>query len=79
MRALLVSGAMIVACENARDAKASKAGDVAKGSVVAPVSIVGAHRDSLPGFTVPPQCAVGSIPLPRKPAPTHGGAEDASG
>jgi len=66
LRALLVSGAMIVACENARDAKASKAGEVAKGR--AAVSGVGAHRDSVPGFTVPPQCAVGSIPAPRKPA-----------
>jgi len=68
VRALLVSGAMIVACENARDAKASKAsraGDVAKGSVAAPVSGVGARHDSL-GFTVPPQCARGSLPLPRK-------------
>jgi hypothetical protein len=65
VRALLVSGAMIVACENARDAKASKAGDVAKGSVAAPVAGVGARHDSL-AFTVPPQCARGSLPLPRK-------------
>ena len=62
MRALLVSGAMIVACENARDAKAV---DVAKGSVAAPVAGVGARHDSL-AFTVPPQCARGSLPLPRK-------------
>ena len=68
MRALFVSGAMIVACENASDAKASKAGDPAKGSAVAPASGAGARGDSLPGFTVPAQCAVGSIPLPRKPA-----------
>jgi hypothetical protein len=68
VRALLVSGAMIVACENARDAKASKAGDSSKGSAVASASGAGAHRDSLSGFTVPAQCAAGSIPMPRKPA-----------
>ena len=67
MRALLVSGAMIVACENAGDAKASKAREVAKGSVAAPVSGVGTRHDTL-GFTVPPQCARGSLPVPRKPA-----------
>ena len=69
MRALLVSGAMIVACENARDAKASKAGDDAKGSAVPSLAGMGGWHDTLTGFTVPAQCARGSLPLPRKPAP----------
>ncbi|HEV7705446.1 MAG TPA: hypothetical protein VGO46_14185, partial [Gemmatimonadaceae bacterium] len=77
VRALLVSGAMIVACENARDAKASKgskAGEVAKGSFASSVATGGAWRDSLSGFTVPAQCARGSLPAPRPPGPVHAAA-----
>ncbi len=74
MRAMLVSGAMIVACESARDAKASKAGDSAKGRAIASAASVGTRHDSLSGFTVPAQCAKGSLPMPRKPAPAHAAA-----
>jgi len=65
VRALMVSGAMIVACENAGDAKASKAPGVA------PPAPAVAHRDTVAGFTVPPQCAQGSIPVPRARALAH--------
>jgi hypothetical protein len=59
MRALLVGGAMIVACQNASDARASRTAESAK-------SARGASRDSLSGFTVPAQCARGSLPVPKK-------------
>ncbi|MBK5189870.1 MAG: hypothetical protein JJD97_16630, partial [Gemmatimonadaceae bacterium] len=62
VRALLVGGAMIVACQDARDARASRATDSAK------VVRVATARDSVPGFRVPAQCARGSLPVPRKPA-----------
>jgi hypothetical protein len=71
VRALLVSGAMIVACEDARDARASRAVDSGKGvrSVAGRSAL--ASSDSVPAFTVPPQCARGSVPAPKKPAPTR--------
>jgi hypothetical protein len=67
VRALVLSGAMIVACENAGDAKASKAAAGGASHAVA----AAAHRDSVPGFTVPAQCARGSIPEPLKSARAH--------
>jgi hypothetical protein len=62
MRALAVGGAMIVACQNASDARASRAADAAKSSR-------SAGRDSVSGFTVPAQCARGSVPAPKKAVP----------
>jgi hypothetical protein len=61
MRALAVGGAMIVACQNASDARASRTADSAKP----------ASRDSVTGFTVPAQCARGSVPVPKKAAPAQ--------
>jgi hypothetical protein len=62
VRLLLVAGGIIVACQDARDARASKATDTANA-----VRIVAA-KDTVPAFTVPAQCALGSLPVPRKPA-----------
>ena len=62
MRTLVVGGAMIAACQNASDARASRAADAAK-------SARSAGRDSVSGFTVPAQCARGSVPVPQKAAP----------
>jgi len=69
VRALVVGGALIVACQNARDARASKATDSAamKAKATA-LRVAAAARDSVPGFSVPAQCARGSLPVPRKPA-----------
>jgi hypothetical protein len=67
VRALLVGGAMIVACQNARDAKASRATDLGAGAA-SRVAAANARRDSVPGFVVPAQCAKGSLPVPRKAA-----------
>ena len=64
MRALAVGGAMIVACQNASDARASRSANSAKGAKLA-------SRDSVSGFTVPAQCARGSVPVPRKAAPAQ--------
>ena len=61
MRALVVGAAMIAACQSASDARASRTADSAKAS-----RSEGAHRDSLSGFTVPAQCARGSVPLQKK-------------
>jgi len=61
VRALAVGGAMIVACQNASDARASRAANTAKAS----------SRDSVPAFTVPAQCARGSVPVPKKAAPAQ--------
>ncbi len=61
MRALVVGGAMIAACQSASDARASRTADSAKAS-----RSERAHRDSLSGFTVPAQCARGSVPVPKK-------------
>ena len=66
VHALVVGGAMIVACQDARDARASRATDSAKARQVRVAA--GAMRDSVPGFTVPAQCAWGSLPAPRKAA-----------
>jgi len=68
VRALMVGGALIVACQNARDARASKASDSAAMKAKATALRVASARDSVPGFTVPAQCARGSIPAPRKAA-----------
>lgn len=68
MRALLICGAMIVACQDARDARASRAGDSLNGAHSATARGGTGSRDSVPGFTVPAQCARGSVPLPKKPA-----------
>jgi hypothetical protein len=77
VRALLVGGAMVVACQDARDARASRAsnasraGDSLKGMDVRARLAAGTNagaRDTVAGFTVPAQCATGSIPLPKKPA-----------
>jgi len=61
MRALAAGGAMIVACQNASDARASRAANTAKAS----------SRDSVPAFTVPAQCARGSVPVPKKASPAQ--------
>ena len=61
VRSLAVGGAMIVACQNASDARASRAAHTAKAS----------SRDSVPAFTVPAQCARGSVPVPKKAAPAQ--------
>jgi len=63
MRSLVVGGAMIVACQSASDARASRAADSAKAHGAL------ASRDSVSGFTVPAQCAKGSVPVPQKLAP----------
>jgi hypothetical protein len=70
MRALLVGGAMVVACQDARDAKASRATDSAagRGKGAAVLVASGGFRDSVTGFTVPAVCARGALPMPRKPA-----------
>ena len=68
MRALVVSGAMIVACQSASDARASRAADSAKARTAATRDAY-AGRDSVPGFTVPAQCARGSVPMPKTTAP----------
>jgi hypothetical protein len=71
MRALVVGGAMIAACQGTSDARASRTADSAKAS-----RSERAHRDSLSGFTVPAQCARGSVPVPKKleaaGTPAHG-------
>ena len=61
VRSLAVGGAMIVACQNASDARASRAAHTAKAS----------SRDSVPAFTVPAQCARGSVPVPKKASPAQ--------
>ena len=69
VRALVVGGALIVACQDARDARASKTIDSAAMKARATeLRLAAAARDSVPGFTVPAQCARGSLPVPRKPA-----------
>jgi hypothetical protein len=68
MRALMVGGAMIVACQDARDARASRATDSARGARATELRVAAVARDSVPGFSVPAQCARGSLPVPRKPA-----------
>ncbi len=69
MRALVVGGALIVACQDARDARASKTTDSAATKAKASaLRVAAAARDSVPGFSVPAQCARGSLPVPRKPA-----------
>ncbi|MDQ2929437.1 MAG: hypothetical protein M3Y05_01265 [Gemmatimonadota bacterium] len=67
MRALVVGGAMIVACQDARDARASRADSarvVAKGVAASHGAVA---RDST-GFSVPAVCAQGGLPVPRKAA-----------
>ena len=59
---------MIVACQSASDARASRAADSAKART-ADARGVRASRDSVPGFTVPAQCARGSVPMPKTTAP----------
>jgi hypothetical protein len=68
VRALLVCGAMIVACQDARDARASRTADSAKNARGSDARGALASRDTVPGFTVPAQCAKGSVPLPKKQA-----------
>jgi hypothetical protein len=74
VRALVVGAAMIVACQvvacqDARDARASKTTDSAAMKARATeLRVAAAARDSVPGFTVPAQCARGSLPVPRKSA-----------
>src|SRR5665213_1325712 len=70
MRGMVVAGALIVACQDARDARASRATDSAKVARASGLRLAaaGAVRDSVPGFSVPAQCARGSLPVPRKPA-----------
>jgi hypothetical protein len=68
VRTLVVGGAMIVACQDARDARASRAADSAKGVRSAAARGALAGSDSVSGFTVPAQCAMGSVPAPKKPA-----------
>jgi hypothetical protein len=70
MRGVVVAGALIVACQDARDARASRADSsalAAKG-VAERVAAAGGWRDSVTGFSVPAVCARGGLPVPRKPA-----------
>ncbi|HEY2898781.1 MAG TPA: hypothetical protein VGJ12_16695, partial [Gemmatimonadaceae bacterium] len=69
MRALVVGGAMIMACQSASDARASRTTDSAKAAGSAKARGALASRDSLSAFTVPAQCARGSVPIPQKAAP----------
>jgi hypothetical protein len=71
VRLLVLAGGMLVACENARDARASKANEGRPAMVAQTISNGESHRDSISGFTVPAQCATGSIPVPRKPVPAR--------
>lgn len=71
VRLLVLAGGMLVACENARDARASKAKEGRPAMVAQTISNGESHRDSISGFTVPAQCATGSIPVPRKPVPAR--------
>lgn len=68
VRALVVGGAMIVACQDARDARASRATDSARVPRATELRVAAAARDTVTGFSVPAQCARGSLPVPRKPA-----------
>jgi len=68
VRALLICGAMIVACQDARDARASRGRDSLNDARSAAARRAVGARDSVPGFTVPAQCARGSVPVPKKPA-----------
>ncbi len=71
MRGLVVAGALIVACQDARDARASRTTDSlaeASKGVAARVAAAGGWRDSVTGFSVPAVCARGGLPVPRKPA-----------
>jgi len=71
VRALLMCGAMIVACQDARDARASRAGDSLNAASSTSARGKPGSRDSVSGFTVPAQCAKGSVPQPKKPAPAQ--------
>ena len=79
-RAVGVGGALIVACQNACYASASKTTDsAAMKARAAALRAAAAARDSAQGFAVPAQCARGSLPVPRKPASAvvakHAGAD----
>ncbi len=68
---MVVAGALLVACQNARDARASRASDSARDASSALArrgAASGGWRDSVTGFTVPAVCARGALPVPRKPA-----------
>lgn len=67
MRAVVVGGAMIVACQDARDARASRADSARVVAERVAASRVAAARDST-GFSVPAVCAQGGLPVPRKAA-----------
>ncbi|MFI5242520.1 MAG: hypothetical protein ACHQRL_05890 [Gemmatimonadales bacterium] len=74
VRLLVLAGGMVVACDSAPDARASKAKG-GRPAMVAQTSSTGeSRRDSLAGFTVPAQCATGSIPVPPKRAPVRAAA-----
>ena len=60
MRPLLLAGAMIVACQSARDARASKTVDSA-----AVLKVAMAHTDTVPSFSIPLRCSQGPLPTPR--------------
>jgi|SRR5664279_3887396 len=71
MRGMVVAGALIVACQDARDARASRTTDSIAGAskgVAARAAAAGGWRDSVTGFSVPAVCARGELPVPRKPA-----------
>ncbi len=70
VRALLVGGGMIVACQNARDARASRAVDA-----TAAARLAVAHKDTARAFTIPAQCSQGPLPTPRPRAHTDSAAK----
>jgi len=53
VRLLALAGGMLVACENASDARASKARDGRPATVAQTISNGDSRRDSISGFTVP--------------------------
>jgi hypothetical protein len=68
VRAMVIGGAMVAACQNAGDARASKEGDGSKAALASRTvpSVASGWRDTVTGFSVPAVCAKGSLPVPRK-------------
>jgi hypothetical protein len=64
VRLLALAGGIAVACQGASDARASRETDSARGARSGAKAL--AVRDTVAGFTVPAQCARGSLPVPRK-------------
>ncbi len=69
MRALVVGGTFVVACHDARYARATRATDSAKATALRVASAnAGGWSDSVTGFSVPAVCARGGLPVPRRAA-----------